>query len=202
MKKTNILLLAFSMILANCFAQNSRVEHTRSLDRINVVVLSLSGNTSIQGTMENELKTRSLLITKGGVWGFKYPESRPEFKTVEYVLHDTLFVSTPARFDPHVIGIDTYSESIENTIQLPADKKIIITRADQLELENDWKYINVCNANQLKLTIHKASIGTLSCRVSKSLKINGQKSSSEYVMNGIGPNIYSLQANQVSLNIR
>ncbi|NVO19827.1 MAG: hypothetical protein HXX13_09005 [Bacteroidetes bacterium] len=202
MKKIVLFSITMYLGITVVFAQSMKTHYSQSLKQVNVVVLYLSGNTVIQANIDNEIKISNYLMTKGDVWGWKFPEHRPAFINMVRQSRDTLFINSPAIYNPSVIGVDTYSETIENTIQLPADKKIIIRKAGDLSFESDMKYLNILNTGKLKVEVKKFSMGELNCKASKRLLINGSLASNLYTLEGKGNNTYNLQASEISINFK
>lgn len=183
-------------------AQVAKTNFSRSLTGINVIVLTLSGNTSVQGSVGDDLRVNSFLQTKGDIWGWKFPEKRPEFKIEPVISRDTLYITTPAVYTPATIGVSTYSEHIENVIQIPTGKKLIVRQAKKLSVEDDFKYLSILNADNLSVVIHKSKIMRLKCEAFKSVKINSGEVSKTYLLEGTGADYYALKANQIFVNFK
>ena len=73
-------------------------------------------------------------MTRGKVWGWKFPAERPDFKICRKESRDTLYITTPERYEPNTIGINTYSESIENGLEIPSGKKIVILNPEKVKI--------------------------------------------------------------------
>jgi hypothetical protein len=190
------------MISLNGAAQTVKTEHMCLLTNIHVIVLQLWGNSSIQLSGNDEIKIKSYLLKKGNIWGWQLPVKRPNFLIKERISNDTVFINSPSEFRPKVIGIDTYSETIENTVLLPFDKKSIIRRADQLTIEDNLKSLEITNTNEILIDIRKEAIKELKCHTQRLLKVNGAKMLNEYELYGTGTNIYNLKADQIIINFK
>jgi hypothetical protein len=202
MRQISFLFIALCLGISNSLAQQAKAEYSISLTKINVIVLDLSGNTSIKSSDNDEVKIKSFLMTDGHVLGWKFPNERPSFQISERVSNDTIYISTPIIFNPKSIGIDTYSETIVNTIQLAPDKIIDVRSADQLTVEDDLRQLKTTNTNSLIVDVHKSSVNELICHAKAIIKINGTESLKEYELNGNGSNTYNLQAAQITINFK
>lgn len=202
MRQIFFLFIALCLGISNCLAQQAKAEYSISLTTINVIVLDLSGNTSIKSSDNDEVKIKSFLMTDGHVLGWKFPNERPPFQISERVSNDTIYISTPVIFNPKSIGIDTYSETIVNTIQLAPDKIIDVRSADQLTVEDDLRQLKTTNINSLIVDVHKSSVNELICHAKAIIKINGTESLKEYELNGNGSNTYNLQSAQIIINFK
>jgi hypothetical protein len=143
------------------------------------------------------------LNTKGNVWGLKKPKYRPEFKTTSLISNDTLYVTTPQIFSYSAIGINTYSEQIETTIQVLSSTEIIIRKADNVEFEPSFANLSIQEANSIRcLDINKASVKVLQCDSKYNLVVNGLKKGNSFEYKGIGLSKYFLKANTIKITIR
>ena len=70
------------------------------------------------------------------IGGWKFPAERPPLRIMHHFSGDTLYITTPGQFHPGVIGISTYSESLDNTISIPSGKKLIIHGSGNLTIED------------------------------------------------------------------
>jgi hypothetical protein len=202
MKKLILLSLTLKICCFYSLSQSLKTEFTGSLESINVVVMKLSDSAIIQSSETDEIRINSFLLTKGSTYGWKFPAKRPEFSIVSRIQHDTLFIGTPERFSPKIIGIDTYSETIENLLQVPKSKKIIVSRAFSLKIEGEFNIVEVQNSNSIILTLNKTMIGDLFCEALESIQVNGKNSSGVYEVNGNGTSKYKLRADHIMLIIK
>jgi len=137
MKKVLFLFLALSTGFTTLPAQNLKADFSVPAGQFKVVLLQLSGNSVVQGSGSDEVRVKSSLFTRGKIWGWRFPADRPPFKVTHHYSGDTLYISTPGRFSPGIIGISTYSESLENTISIPSGKKLIIQGTGNLSIEDN-----------------------------------------------------------------
>jgi hypothetical protein len=202
MKKVTLTTITLSLCIAFGFAQKTTTDLSRSLVNAHVVILSLSGNTSIQSTAINEIRIKSFLQPKGDVWGWKFPDKRQDFEIIARTSNDTVYINTPSKYSPATIGVNTYSERIDNIIALPSDKQIIVKQADNLVVEQDIKSMIIETTNVLTIAIHKTEIKSLKCRAKNSLKINEVTFPLAYQFDGTGNNSISIQANSISITLK
>ncbi len=134
MKKSILVSVALVASLYSASAQQAKTELTAPLSAINVVVLKLSGNNTIRTISGDNLQISSLLMTRGNVWGWKFPAERPEFKIIREESRDTLFITTPEKYEPKTIGINSYSETIENGVEIPSGKKIVVLNPEKVKV--------------------------------------------------------------------
>ena len=141
--------------------------------------------------------------TKGDVWGLKKPKYRTEFKTTSLVSNDTLYVTTPQIFSYSAIGINTYSEQIETTIQVLSSTEIIIRKANDIEFEANFKNLSIQEANSIRcLDVNKASVKVLHCDSKDNLVVNGLKKGNSFKYEGIGLSKIFLKANTIKIIIK
>lgn len=201
--KKNFLFVLLSSISIGIHAQGLTHKFNKELKEVNVVVFNLEGNAIIHPSPENQIRVVSVLNTKGNVWGLKKPKYRPEFKTTYLISNDTLYVTTPQIFSYSAIGINTYSEQIETTIQVLSSTEIIIRKADNVEFEPSFANLSIQEANSIKcLDINKASVKVLQCDSKYNLVVNGLKKGNSFEYEGIGLSKYFLKANTIKITIR
>lgn len=202
MKQINLTLMAIILGLSTGFAQKTVTQISKSLTGIHVIVLNLSGNTSVQASATDEIKIKSYLQQKGDVWGWKSPNTRPAFQIMERISNDTIYITTPLIFSPNTIGISTYAENIENTIMIPGGKKIFVVHSDNLLVEDEMEHLNVKNTDDITVIIRKAEVKLLKCNARATLQINSIEHSKSYELNGLGSHIYNLTANKIKLKLK
>jgi hypothetical protein len=202
MKQIILTFFAFAIGMVTVFAQKTKTQFSMSTRGIQVVVLDLTGNTSIEVSPKDEIKIKSFLQLKGGTWGWEWPDQRPEFKIKERVSKDTLYITSPPTYSPKIIGITTYSENIDNTIMMPEGKKIYVIHSDQLQVEDCMEMLDVKNTGDLTVTILKSTVKQLKCHARRILKINTVEASKSYELNGFGTQIYYLEADQITINLK
>jgi hypothetical protein len=134
MKKSILVTVALVASLYSATAQQAKTELTAPLSAIHVVALKLSGSNIIRTTTHDSLQMSSFLLTNGKVWGWKFPAERPDFKITRKESRDTLYITAPEKYQPNTIGISTYSESIENSLEIPSGKKIVILNPEKVKV--------------------------------------------------------------------
>ncbi len=185
------------------YAQEKKDNFTESLKSVKVVVLKLYGNTTIETSRLNEIKVVSNLFIEGSIWGWQYPKERPLFKIEARQSNDTLFLRTPIIFKPSSIGVSTYVENIETSIQIPGDKQIIIQKADNLIIKDEFISIDICNTDELNYEfIKKLKVKMLLCKANEKLIINGKQKGNNYEFQGTGNGNYILKANKITVTIK
>lgn len=201
MKQVNLTLFALFISITIGFAQ-AKTELSMPMTGIHVVVLDLTGNTSIQSTIKDEIKIKSFLQSKGKIWGWKWPAQRPDFKIKERVSKDTLYITSPLRYSPETVGISTYYENIDNTIFVPEGKKIYVIHSEQLQVEDGMQMLDVRNTGKLTVSISKSTVKQLKCHAPVKLKINSLENTKTYELNGLGTQTYDLVADQITVNLK
>lgn len=198
--KNLIFVIALSLTSISSMSQGLISKHIESLESVNTVVIVANGNVTINPIIENELKISSYLQSNGDIWGFKFPEKRPEFESVTRKSNDTLYVTTPKQFYYSTIGISTYSENVESLIQIPIHSEIIVKQGDKIICDDGFQYLEIENASSINLyNTNKEHFKALFCTVSKELKVNGIDKGASYEFQGNGTNTYFLNANNIEL---
>jgi len=201
--KKTFLFALLSLISIGIHAQDFTHKFNKELKGVSVVVLNLDGNATIYPSLENQVRVISALNTKGSVWGFKIPKNRPEFKTTSLVSNDTLYVTTPSIFSYAAVGINTYSEQIETTIQVLSSTEIIIRNANDIEFEDRFTNLTIQEANAIRcLDINKASVKVLQCNSRDNLVVNGLEKGNSFTYEGTGLSNYFLEANTIKITIK
>jgi hypothetical protein len=125
------LLMCFSFFGSHAQTANDKL--VIPLHSINTVVLDESGGVcKIFPSPSNEILAQSELHARGGKWGWSFPKKRPLFKITYRQSNDTLYVDMPKAFSFKTIGVSTYAEQITSIVQIPANKHIIVKKADKL----------------------------------------------------------------------
>jgi hypothetical protein len=202
MKPISILLLALFLCSGTLEAQSRTDEASYPMKGVHVLVLNLSGKSRIHPAIREELQLSSALQTYGFIWGWKYPDERPEFRIAGRASHDTMYLTTPAVFQPKTIGINTYSESIENIIHVPATIQVVVRRADILIVDAGIRMLEVKKTNHLQIDIAKDEIKTLICRSASGLSINTVSGPDMYEVHSVGNSSYDLQAEQIEITFK
>jgi len=202
MKQFTLFLLALLLGSRMQTAQSQTIEASYPMKGVHVLVLNLSGKSRIHPAIREELQLSSSLQTYGFIWGWKYPDKRPEFNIAMRVSCDTMYLSTPIVFQPKSIGINTYSESIENNIHIPATIKVLVHRADILIVDSGMQMLEVRKTNHLQIDIVKDEIKNLACSSASSLIINKVKGPGMYEIHSMGISNYDLQAEQIEITFK
>ncbi len=201
MKKAilSIVVLILSFTVLN--AQQKQAEYSKSLTDVRVIVLNLTGNSTLVFSGSNMMKFNSFLFPKGNVWGWHYPAERPEFEITGRQSGDTVFISSPSKFIPNTIGISNYSETMNNIIILPDDKKIIIRVADNLKVEGHCGWLDVNQAHTVSISLEEYFIRELSCIAQKSLKINDEALSKSFILKSSGTDTLHIKAADINISL-
>lgn len=204
MKRTKIILAAIACIISiNMYAQDAVSRIEIPLNKINtIVLLNLDGNSTLVKSGSDKIDIKSELFVKGDNWGWKFPESRPEFKIVTKQSNDTLYVSTPAEFDYKIIGISTYTEVISSIIQIPAEIKLIIKKADKLTINTNFQELKIFDSKVIDFqNIERHKLESLVCKAGSRLTVNNVERQPSYEFQGGGLSKYFFEADIVTLKI-
>jgi len=202
MKNVLFLFLAMSTGITTLTAQNLKADYSVSARQFNVVMLQLSGNSVVQGSGTEEVRVKTSLFTSGKIWGWRFPADRPPLKITHHYSGDTLFITTPGQFRPGIIGISTYSESLENMISIPSGKKLIIQGSGNLSIEDNFSRVEQSGSGTVALSISQPEVNRLTCKAVKRLLIDGNVRTGEYELNGRGLEQYQLNADVIKVNFK
>ncbi len=202
MKNELFLFLALSTGITTLTAQNLKADYSVSARQFNVVMLQLSGNSVVQGSGTDEVRVKSAVFSKGKVWGWRFPADRPSLKISHHYVGDTLYISTPDHFRPGIIGISTYTESLENTVSVPSGKKLIIHGSGYLSIEDNFSQLEQSGSGTVSLSIRQSEVSRLKCKAVKRLLVDGAAKTSEYELNGRGSEQYQLYADVIKVNFK
>jgi hypothetical protein len=202
MKNLFFLFMAVCTGITTLSAQQLKADYSVPATKFNVVVLQLSGNSAVQASGSEEVKVKSSLFASGKVWGWKFPADRPPLEIMHHFSGDTLYISTPDQFNPGVIGISTYSESLDNTISIPSGKKLIILGSGNLSIEDDFSQAEQSGSGTVSLAVSMTEVSGLKCKARKQLLIDGKVKSGEYELNGKGSDHYQLNADVIKINFK
>jgi hypothetical protein len=194
---SSILLIAFVTNVSQ--AQNATAKVYRELDNVKVIVLELSGSTTLEPLLGNKINILSILSTDGDVWGIKFPDERPKFLIDSTQSGDTLYVKTPPVFTYKSFGISTYIEKTNNVIQVSSAIPIIISTADQIEIHSGFLQVEILDADDIDFNANKSDIKLLNCKSKNNLMVNGLKKSSSFEFQGVGEGSYLLNAKTINL---
>lgn len=202
MKMSVLLVIYFFSILGSFSQQKESVEI--NLDDVEVVVILASGKTEIKNSIDDKLNATSFLWKTGKVIGVKWPKERPVIMFKFSKEADTIYLTTPQKFIPNVIGISTYAEHINNIIEIPAKKKVIVKRAEELQVK-DYFYNGLLVKETVNLKIDhisKEEIASLKCYAATKLIVDGQAKSLNYEFEGTGNNNLELRADKIYLSFQ
>jgi hypothetical protein len=202
MKSTILSFVVLFLIVSAGNAQQRQAEYSGSLSDINVIVLNLPGNSTLVFSGSSNLKINSFLFPRGGVLGWQSPSKRPDFKITDRQSADTLYVAAPPKFTPNSVGFSNYAETMNNIILLPADKKLIISNADNLKIEGRCKWIDINQAETVSLSLEEFFIRELSCIAQKSLIINDSALSKAFVLKNTGSDTLYIKASHININLK
>jgi hypothetical protein len=202
MKILFFLFMAVCTGITTLSAQQLKADYSVSATQFNVVVLQLSGNSTVQASGNEEVRVKSSLFASGKVWGWKFPADRPPLKIMQHVSGDTLYISTPEQFHPAVVGISTYSESIDNMISTPSDRNVIIHGSGNLNIEDNFSRVEQSGSGTVSLDVSMTAVGGLKCKARQRLVIDGKVKSGEYELNGKGSEHYQLNADVIKVNFK
>jgi hypothetical protein len=200
----NLILSSLIFLSCHCISsgQPLKTEFSMNMNNIHVLVLNLSGHTTIRESADNETSMQSSLTSGGSVVGLKFPSKRPAFNVISTISSDTLYLFSPPVYSPSSIGINTYSENIDNQILIPSGKILVIRGKDELVIEKYHGRVNICNSGHTVLKLEKNSIKDLSCESVKGMILATNKHSDTYTMNGIGTDEYTVSSETISLTLK
>jgi len=202
MKILLFLFMAVSTGITTLSAQQLKADYSVPATKINVVVLQLSGNSVVQASGNEEVRVKSSLFARGKVWGWKFPADRPPLEIMHHISGDTLYISTPGQFHPAVVGISTYSESLDNMISIPSEKKLIIHGSENLSIEDNFCLVEQSGSGTVSLAVSMTEVNNLKCKSRVRLSIDGKMRSGEYELNGKGFEQYQLNADVIKVNFK
>ena len=202
MKSLFFLLMAICTGMCTLSAQQLKADYSVSATQVNVVALQLSDNSTVQASGNEEVRVKSSLFASGKVWGWKFPANRPPLKIMHHVSGDTLYISTPDQFCPGIVGISTYSESLDNTISIPSGKKLIIHGSGNLSIEDNFSRVEQSGSGTVSLAVNMTELSGLECKARVRLFIDGKVKSGEYELNGRGSEHYELNADVIKVKFQ
>ena len=173
MKTLSILFVGISIIsqIGNAQIKDSKI---LSLENVNVIVLESKDQSSIQHSSRDQVRINSYLFKKGKILGFKSPSERPKFEIECNISNDTLYLSSPDKYSPLVVGINTYAERIETNFEIPAKIKVIVKNANELVINDLFKSIQVNHSDKIIYNnLQKSEIARMICIANESQIING-----------------------------
>jgi len=200
----NFILISLLILSSHCIisGQPLKTEFSMNLNDIHVLILNLSGHTTIRESADNETSIQSSLTTSGSVTGLKFPSKRPAFNVISKISSDTLYLFSPPAYSPSSIGINTYSENIDNQLLIPSGKTLVVRGKDELVIDRYHGRVNICNSGHTVLKLEKNSIKDLSCESAKDMIFATNKHSSTYTMNGVGTDEYTVSSETISLTLK
>jgi len=110
-------------------------------------------------------------------------------------------MKTPPVFTYKSIGYSSYVEHNNNVIQISSAIPIIISTADQLEIQSGFLHVEILDADSIDFYAkNKSEIKLLNCKSSKNnLKVNGLKNSSSFEFQGVGAGSYFFNGKNINL---
>ncbi|MEN0051554.1 MAG: hypothetical protein AAF806_31105 [Bacteroidota bacterium] len=197
-----IIIIILGLVCSFASLAQEQVEHIIPMDQINVIVLTSNGETYFEASNSNDLQIESKKHTKGKVIGYKFPAESITFDVDYRMSSDTLYLMTPRKNSPKIIGITTYSEAIENRISLPKDKKLLIVKAEKLHFEGISNDVVIQAAQQTTFNnLVKSEIAELKCTATQSLRLNDEKKAKEFELYSNGNQILAINATRIQLYI-
>lgn len=189
--------IAFAFIKP-AIAQVVKVDKILPLDAITVIVLELHGNAHLSLNKQNELKMESLLTPKGSVIGWSFDSERPPFEINYQISNDTLFVSSPQKWDQKVVGVDLYTEQVDTKIYFPEHSNVIVKSADKLVIDNSFSRFKVLECRVIEYSgMDTSDFGLMICNASRRLTIGGLKYKLNHEIEGTGTGYYLLKAETI-----
>jgi hypothetical protein len=200
----NLILISLFLLSGHCMisGQPLKTEFSMDMNDINVLVLNLSGHTTIRESADNETSLQSSLTTSGSVVGLKFPSKRPAFNVLSRISSDTLFLFSPPVYSPSSIGINTYSENIENQMLIAPGKTLVVKGKDEIVIEKYHGRVNIRNSGLTVLKLEKKSIKDLSCEFANGIISGETKHSGTYMMNAGGTDEYTVSSETISLTLK
>lgn len=194
-----------SMLFILCgFPGNQQINDAKTipLNHIRTVVVVGGDQLIINRSSSEDLKVKSYLFASGKVIGFGSQKKRPAFTINNRISGDTLFLHTPDKFSPVVVGIKTYNEKIETTIDLPPTIELLIGKSNRIQMDGIFPQTHVLDSKFTSISgIYKNEIGRMNCRAMNKLVLNGSERSKDLEILGAGNNILSIYSEDINLII-
>lgn len=169
---------------------------------IHVVVIKANDRAFIKKSSENKINVTSYLFTEGDIWGYRSPGIRQKFEIKHRFSNDTLYISSPEKYSPMVIGIKTYSEKVETNFEIPEDIEVIVSKAYNLIIESFFEKMTVLKADYIDIKgIKKQELFKLKSKTSEKLTINGEIRSNEFEIIGTGNKSVLLNSKEIQISI-
>lgn len=170
--------------------------------KVKVAVIETSAKTTFNSTPSGLVVVNSTLYPKGKVRGLQWPTTRPKFEIHHRTSGDTLYLKTPEKFSPAILGLSTYKEEILNTIEIPSGITVIVKNSEVLHFENYFARVNVQQGSLITgKDLPKNDIGHLIFNAGAILKINEKKDVQRYELNGAGHLFLQLNAEEIFVNL-
>lgn len=198
-----LIILTLSVFYAAVGFTQQEVEQRISMKDVRFVVLISNGSTYFKSSTDHELHIRSKMQMKGKIRGISVPAERPKFEVEYHISSDTLYLKTPQRFVPKIIGISNYSESITTTIELPKNIYLTILKGDNLYFDDITNDLLIQSAEEITFNnLTKAEIAALKCTAVQSLRLNDETKAKEFELHGNGNQILAINATRIQLHIK
>lgn len=198
----SILLFSITLMVGSpLFGQTKTIEQSIPSQDISTVMVESGGVTRIRQMNLQEIELQSSLTTSGKVYGVKLGEAeRPNFEFVTSRSNDTLFIKMPSEFNYASIGVNLYSESIQNQLLVPEDIRIFVQNAEQLIIADKINYLDIREAYKVEANnIHLENYSLVYCEPAIKLKVNG-KSESSFIHKGEGEKVLMIKSDYINMN--
>ena len=156
----------------------------------------------INRSSSEDLKVKSYLFARGQIIGYGSQKKRPVFEINSRISGDTLFLHAPGKYSPVVVGIKTYIENIETTIDLPSTVNLIVGKSNSINMEGVFPQTLILDSKSTNISrIDKSDIGRMNCWATQKLVLNGNERSSKLELLGAGDNILSIHSREINIVI-
>ena len=199
--KITITLMIGVSLTTQVFAQSSNIEKTILSEGISVIVIESGGETTIRQTALSEIKIASSLSASGKVYGAKLGNTkRPKFELQTLIKNDTLFIKMPSEFTYSSIGVNLYSETVQNQLILPAHIRLIVRKAEHVILDTELSYVDIKSAKKVRSqSLELDHYSVVYCEPKTRLKIGG-KTKSTFMHKGEGEKILMIKSDYIKIN--
>lgn len=201
--KTKVVLAICLLVIPFLVIAQKKTTLSLNIKSVEVVILKCSSKTVLKSVKSEQLNVTSEMNIYGKVWGFQSPSKRPEFLIQYTISNDTLYIETPKVFAPATIGVSTYKEEINSTLEIPFDKKVIVKHADLLHFNSYFNQVVVNRANVITgFELRKEGLARLYCHAKETLFINNRNDIQVYEFNGVGTSSIYLTGDEIKLTIK
>lgn len=198
---TKFLLMALILISIKAMPQKQD-DAIIMIENQKIIFIETTGKITLNSSNAENVKVNSLLTTKGEIVGYKSPNQRPQFIIKSRFTQDTLFIKIPEKYNPRVIGVNTYQETIESIVSVPDGYTVVINNPEKANIKEVNNDIYVLNSKETFCKVNSNNIETLNCIATNNLLINGIESNKQFKMKGIGKNYIEIESENIILNIQ